>query len=75
MGMGEKKMRRRAARGHLSAQHSLLCFEVFFDGFYAVTGIGDSNRVRLAQFVMNQQFSHHSHLEIRFRHVPDLTGF
>jgi hypothetical protein len=57
------------------SQDGLLRFEIFLDGFYAIAGIGDADGVESAQFVMHQQFANHEHLEIRFRHAPELTGF
>ena len=56
------------------SQDGLLCFQIFLNGFYEIAGIGDADGVGLAQFVMHQQFANHSHLKIRFRHAPELTG-
>jgi hypothetical protein len=61
-------------RGALS-QDGLLGFQIFFNGFYAIAGIGDADGVVPAQFVMHQQFANHSHFKFCFRHAPELTGF
>jgi hypothetical protein len=56
-------------------QDGLLGFQIFFNGFYAIAGIGDADGVGPAQFVMHQQLANHDHLKIRFRHAPELSGF
>jgi len=56
-------------------QDGLVRFQIFLNGFYAIARIGDPDGVRLAQFVMHQQFADHSHLEVCMRHAPKLTRF
>lgn len=48
-------------------------FQIFFDVGNAVDGIGDADGVRLAQFVMHQQFAHQGHSENPLSHAPDLS--
>jgi len=55
-------------------QNSLLRFQISLNGSYAIAGIGDAAGVRLAQFIMHQQFANHPHSKFRIRHAPELTG-
>jgi hypothetical protein len=57
------------------SQDGLLRLQIFLNDFYTIAGMGDADGVRLAQFVMHQQFANHHHLQIRFHHAPELTGF
>jgi len=56
-------------------QNSFVRFQIFLDGLDTVAGIGDTDGVGLAEFVMHEEFADHSHLKICFRHAPNLTGF
>ena len=73
-GHGRKLSERLKAEGRILGQDGLLGFQKFLNGFYVVAGIGNADGVGLAQFVMHQQFADHAHLQMSFRHAPDLTG-
>jgi hypothetical protein len=60
-------------RGLLPHEDSLVLLQIFLHGRFGTAGVGDANSIGLGQFVVDQQFADHSHLEIHFGHAPDLT--
>jgi len=56
-------------------QDGPVLFQIFLHGRYTTAMIGDSDGVGLGQFVMYQQFTHHSYLKIHFWHAPYLAGY
>jgi hypothetical protein len=72
--MSHERTDARSAGKQGLCQDGPLRFQKFLNVFYGITGIGDADGVGLAEFVMDQQFANHSHLQIPFRHAPELTS-
>jgi hypothetical protein len=57
-----------------SSQDGFVRFEIFLDGVDGAAGIGHADGIRLAEFVMHEEFADHADLKVRAGHAPDLTG-